>query len=181
MRTFSLFLVLALGAVGCSAASNESEGSGGGSAAGTGTGGAIGTGGGIGTGGSGAGINTGGNGAGGGGGSGNACAGVSQQANNTVLPADVIWTIDTSCSMVEETAAVRANMNAFSKQIANAGIDIRIVLIAEQYAPSPFPGIIPDEGICIDGRWAPASVPATPIRPPLPISIQRSTARTRWT
>lgn len=150
MRAYGLILILALFAVACSAASNESDGSGGGSSGG-GSGSGSGGGGGIiqtgGTGGGGGVIETGGT--GGGGGSGNSCAGVSQKADNTVLPADVIWTIDTSCSMVEETAAVRANMSAFSKQISNAGIDIRIVLIAEQYKPPPFPGF-PDDGICID-------------------------------
>ncbi len=77
------------------------------------------------------------------------CAGITQEAASGVLPADVIWAIDTSGSMTEETAAVRQNMNAFSAQIANAGVDVRIVLIAEQWEPSPFPPI-PDEGICID-------------------------------
>lgn len=157
-------LGLGIGVLGCSAASNESgDGFGGGSAAAGGAGnagGAIGTGANGGSGAQGGSINTGGSGNGGGGGVGNTCAGVTQEANNAVLPADVIWTIDTSCSMTEETAAVRANMNNFSKQIANAGVDIRIVLIAEQYAPSPFPGIIPDEGICIDAPLGSGKCPA---------------------
>ena len=37
----------------------------------------------------------------------------------------------------------KANMNKFSQIISNVGVDVRIVLIAEQWAPSPFPGIIP--------------------------------------
>jgi hypothetical protein len=73
---------------------------------------------------------------------------VSQQANNSVLPADVIWTIDTSGSMTEETNAVKTNMNNFSFQIANAGVDVRIILIAGQYDPGPFPPLSED-GICI--------------------------------
>lgn len=89
-------------------------------------------------------------GSGGEGASGGECAGVSQQASNAVLPVDVIWTIDTSGSMAAETAAVRQNMNQFSQQIVNAGVDVRIILIAEQYKPPPFPGF-PDDGICIDG------------------------------
>lgn len=134
-------------ALGCSAASNEDGSGGGGSGAG---GAASGGGGGVGNGGGSGGlITTGGTGQGGGGGVGNACAGVSQKASGT-LPVDVIWAIDTSCSMSEETAAVKANMNKFSQLISTAGVDVRIVVIAEQWAPSPFPGIVPEEGICID-------------------------------
>ena len=134
-------------ALGCSAANNESGSGGGGNAAGGGSGGsAAGSNGGSGSGGL---LNTGaGTGTGGGGFAGQECAGVTQQAAST-LPVDVIWAIDTSCSMTEETAAVRANMNKFSQLISNAGVDVHIVVIAEQWAPSPFPGIIPEEGICI--------------------------------
>ncbi len=147
LRAFALSTVVF--ALACSAASNE-----GGSEGGTGSGAASGSGGGGGSGnggGSGGLVGTGaGTGTGGGGGfAGNTCAGVSQVAANT-LPVDVIWAIDTSCSMSEETAAVKANMNKFSQIISNVGVDVRIVLIAEQWAPSPFPGIIPEEGICID-------------------------------
>jgi hypothetical protein len=133
-------------AAGCSAASSDSQTGAGGGAAASGGGGGAGN-----AAGAGAAINTGGSANGGGGGVSGECAGVTQEANNTVKPADVIWTIDTSCSMVEETAAVRQNMNDFSKQISAAGVDIRIVLIAEQWEPSPVPGLIPDDGICIDG------------------------------
>jgi hypothetical protein len=134
-------------ALGCSAANDAGNG---GAGNGTGNGGS-GNFGAVGNGGGG-GINVGGDSGSGnsGGFSGSECAGVTQTANNAVVPADVIWTIDTSCSMTEETAAVRANMNKFSQLISNAGVDIHIVLIAEEFKPSPFPGIIPDEGICID-------------------------------
>ncbi|MCC6902737.1 MAG: hypothetical protein IT377_27440 [Polyangiaceae bacterium] len=135
-------------ALSCSAASNDSpsdgvggsgassSGGGGGIGAGGGSGGLIGTGAGTGTG-------------GGGGFAGNTCAEVAQEAKNTV-PVDVIWAIDTSCSMSEETAAVKANMNKFSQIISSVGVDVRIVVIAEQWQASPFPGVIPEEGICID-------------------------------
>jgi hypothetical protein len=105
LRAFALSTVVF--ALACSAASNE-----GGSEGGTGSGAASGSGGGGGSGnggGSGGLVGTGaGTGTGGGGGfAGNTCAGVSQVAANT-LPVDVIWAIDTSCSMSEETAAVTA-------------------------------------------------------------------------
>src|SRR5687768_6554365 len=97
--------------LGCSAASNTDNGGGGGGGVGN-VGNAGNGGGGVGNVG-----NT-----GGGGGSGAECAGVSQVANNAVLPADVIWTIDTSGSMTEETEAVRQNMNKSSQMIAGAGV-----------------------------------------------------------
>ena len=87
--------------------------------------------------------------AGGYGASGGECAGVSQKASHAVVPVDVVWTIDTSGSMAAETEAVRQNMNQFSQQITAAGVDVRIVLIAEPYAPSTFPNK-PPVGICID-------------------------------
>jgi len=131
----------------CSAAPDPGDDESGAGAGGPGGGMNLG-GGGSGSGpGSGGGLSLGGSGnAGGGGGE---CAGVTQQASNAVLPIDVIWTIDTSGSMTAETAAVRQNMNQFSQQISAAGVDVRIVLVAEQYGPAPFPGF-PDEGICID-------------------------------
>ena len=141
MRAAWVFSMILLG---CSAASDPS-GSGGN---GSGTGATGATGAGTGTGGTGAAIGLGGGGNGGSGNFGGECAGVSQEASNAVLPADVIWTIDTSCSMREETQAVRDNMNKFSQGITAAGVDIRIALIAEQYEPPKFPGF-PDDGICI--------------------------------
>lgn len=144
--------------LGCSAASNDGGGEGG-SGAGSAASGGGGSGGFGNGGGSGGLINTGATGQGGGGGVGNTCAGVSQKASGT-LPVDVIWAIDTSCSMSEETAAVKANMNKFSQLISSVGVDVRIVVIAEQWAPSPFPGLIPEEGICIDKPLGSGQCPA---------------------
>lgn len=141
--------------LGCSAASTGEDPGGGA----TGNGGS-GNSGGIGLGGNGTGgLGIGGGGSGTGGSSGGACAGVTQQADNTQLPADVIWAIDTSCSMFEETAAVQSNMNKFSSIIANAGIDVRNILLGEEYGPPPFPGL-PQEGICIAPPLGSGACPA---------------------
>lgn len=151
MSLRQLLACVTLGLSGaCSAAADPGEDPAGAGSGGPGGGVNVG-GGGTGSGsGSGGGLSFGGgSGNEGGGSAGGECAGVSQQASNAILPIDVIWTIDTSGSMTEETAAVRANMNQFSQQISAAGVDVRIILIAEQYAPPPFPGF-PDEGICID-------------------------------
>ncbi len=151
MRAAWVFSMILLG---CSAASDPSGSGGNGSGAGaTGA-----TGAGTGTGGNGAAIGLGGGGNGGSGNFGGECAGVSQEANNAVLPADVIWTIDTSGSMAFETQAVRDNMNKFSQGIVAAGVDIRIALIAEQYEPPKFPGL-PDDGICIAAPLGSGSCP----------------------
>jgi hypothetical protein len=157
MRGLLGFLGIVGFVLGCSAASTGEEP---GSGAGTGSGGS-GNSGGIGLGGNGqGGIGIGGGANSGGGGfSGGSCAGVTQQANNTQLPADVIWAIDTSCSMFEETAAVQSNMNNFSSIIANAGIDVRNILLGEEFSPPPFPGF-PQEGICIAPPLGSGACPA---------------------
>jgi hypothetical protein len=59
------------------------------------------------------------------------CAGISESAINQIAPTDIIFLVDTSASMAQEALAVRNNLNAFSQQIIDAGIDVRIVMIAE--------------------------------------------------
>ena len=43
---------------------------------------------------------------------------------------DVVWGVDTSGSMLEESQAVRENINAFSEQIVAAKIDMHVVMLA---------------------------------------------------
>jgi len=90
------------------------------------------------------------------------CFAQSQEAGAAQLPVDVIWAIDTSGSMVEETAAVRDNMNQFSRQIVGSGVDARIVLIAEEYKPPQviFGIAMPDSGICIGAPLGSGQCPA---------------------
>ena len=59
------------------------------------------------------------------------CAGISESAENQILPVDIIFLVDTSASMMEEALGVRNNLNVFSQQIIAAGIDVRIVMIGE--------------------------------------------------
>lgn len=68
------------------------------------------------------------------------CAEASAIATDIVStqPADIIWAIDSSRSMVEELAFVQQRLNDFSAQIAATGIDVHVVLIADP------------EQICID-------------------------------
>ncbi|MCA9593375.1 MAG: hypothetical protein KC776_08685 [Myxococcales bacterium] len=144
MRTIVLGGILgALAVFGCSAANSE-DGSGGG--AGSGSGGASasgGTGGSI--------IGTGGAAASGGGGFGGECAAVKQTASAVALPADIVWAIDTSCSMDQESTWVHDNMNQFSQQIAASGVDTHIILIADYPIEICLPGFpCIKTGVCID-------------------------------
>ena len=58
------------------------------------------------------------------------CNAVSQEAKQSYQPADIIWAVDTSGSMAEESAAVQASINTFSNQIIASGIDVHVVMIA---------------------------------------------------
>jgi lariat debranching enzyme len=80
-----------------------------------------------------------------------ACAAVAQQASQKVLPADIIWAIDTSGSMSEESDFVQNKLGAFAGGIFSLGIDVHVALIAEPQAPPIcILGIcIPNDGICI--------------------------------
>jgi hypothetical protein len=77
-----------------------------------------------------------------------ACTSVAQEAHPQLQPADIIWAIDTSCSMTEESNFIQANMNSFSQQIIASGIDVHVVLIAGY--PGSFFGFVALPGICID-------------------------------
>src|SRR5262245_7343663 len=46
-----------------------------------------------------------------------ACNAVTEEAKQAYAPADIIWAVDTSGSMVEESLAVQLNINTFSQQI----------------------------------------------------------------
>jgi len=126
----------------------------------------------AGSGGGGNGDGTGSNGLGNGSGStvtlGDGCAAVSQGTNNTLQPADIVWAIDNSCSMGEEILAVRDNMNAFSQQISDSGIDARFVLISDTFDPDVMTGASGagggggggySYGVCIDPPLGSGSCP----------------------
>ncbi|MCC6215452.1 MAG: hypothetical protein IT376_11350 [Polyangiaceae bacterium] len=58
------------------------------------------------------------------------CSSVGQVAKPTLKPADIIWAVDTSGSMVEEAAAVQQNLNGFAQQIVASGIDVHVIMLA---------------------------------------------------
>ena len=121
-----------LGAGACSATSSKRQSPGGGGTGASGGTGAVGSGGtaATGTGGSG-GLVTGPDGGGTGGFDPDAaCEAVAQQAEDRFQPADIVWAIDTSGSMIDEALAVQDNINAFSQQIVASGIDVHVVMLA---------------------------------------------------
>ncbi len=86
------------------------------------------------------------------------CAGISEGATNQISPVDIIFLVDTSASMMEEAAGVRANLNNFSQQIIAAGIDVRIVMIGERGGWLGNPMIF----VCIEPPLGAGTCPAGP-------------------
>jgi hypothetical protein len=60
------------------------------------------------------------------------CQAVSQEVKTEALPVDIVWAVDTSGSMLDEAVALQENINAFSKQISDARIDVHVVMLAEE-------------------------------------------------
>ncbi len=86
--------------------------------------------------------------AGAGGGNGDpACAAQVTTAKRAEV--DVVFVIDTSGSMNEETAQVQQNINTFASTIGGSGLDYRVVMIAEKPRQLPIPLPIPPAGICV--------------------------------
>ncbi len=71
------------------------------------------------------------------------CAAVSVAATNTKVPVDIVIAVDTSGSMGDESTWVKENLNAFSSQIVESGVDFHLVLIAEQVGGKK------NNGICV--------------------------------
>ena len=60
------------------------------------------------------------------------CGAVSQKAENTLQPVDIIIGVDTSGSMNEEIGFVQTHLNAFSQQIIDSGIDVHVIMLATE-------------------------------------------------
>jgi len=93
-----------------------------------------------------------------------ACASFSAMATVHKRPADILWVVDNSPSMVEEAAAVRERLGSFSEQIVNAGIDVRVFLLTS------FPNLALPEalntGICIEPPLGGGGCPTADNNPP---------------
>ncbi|MCA9705048.1 MAG: hypothetical protein KDK70_04255 [Myxococcales bacterium] len=93
------------------------------------------------------------------------CPVISVQSEPMAVPSDIIIAVDTSGSMNEEAQAVQDNLNMFSQQIVDAGVDARVVLIAE--APGAF------SGICIDPPLGGGGCPASDDNEPLFLHVDQ--------
>jgi hypothetical protein len=58
------------------------------------------------------------------------CASEGAKADLVELPADIIWVVDQSGSMNQETAYVKEQINNFAADIAKSSVDYRVVMIA---------------------------------------------------
>jgi hypothetical protein len=58
------------------------------------------------------------------------CAGEEVAANFVTIPSDIIWVVDQSGSMNQETSFVQTQINNFVGLIDQSGIDYRVVMIA---------------------------------------------------
>jgi len=78
----------------------------------------------------------------------------------TIQPADIIFAIDTSSSMGEETEFVQTYMNEFSQQIIDSGVDAHVILLANAGEEPPPPAEEPAPGEePADGDPAPMQQP----------------------
>jgi hypothetical protein len=65
------------------------------------------------------------------------CVATSRVAEPTEGVADIIWAVDTSSSMSDERDEVQGALNYFSSFIEEAGIDHRVILLAEDMTVPP--------------------------------------------
>ncbi len=72
------------------------------------------------------------------------CASATVTATDTtvLVPADIIIAVDTSSSMTAEAAFVQEELNRFSQQIIDSGVDARVILLAAAGA-----GEVADAGV----------------------------------
>ncbi len=70
-------------------------------------------------------------------GSGGSCVDIEVEAEQTVLPADIIFVIDNSGSMGQEIASVEQNINVnFAQIIGASGIDYQVIMVTNHGASS---------------------------------------------
>jgi hypothetical protein len=58
------------------------------------------------------------------------CAAISATAQGVPSPVDIVWIVDGSASMVDETLAVQENITQFAHAITTAGLDVHVVMLA---------------------------------------------------
>lgn len=91
-------------------------------------------------------------------GAGGACVGAAVSINKQLQPADIVWIIDGSASMVEEATGVEVALNQLVSDLAKATIDARVVLLGATKAPGPY--------VCLPGPLGSGNCSCPP--PPVP-------------
>jgi len=67
------------------------------------------------------------------------CAAITQTAEVKLSPVDIVWIVDGSASMLDETLAVQENITNFANAIAMAGLDAHVVMLASGDIAGPTP------------------------------------------
>jgi hypothetical protein len=101
-----------------------------------------------------------------------ACAAVTQEAETKKQPADIIWALDNSGSMLTEAQAVQDNMNIFAQQIIASGIDVRVVILSNPQ--TIILGIPIGIGVCVGAPLGSGQCPNDSLPPKylhLPVSV----------
>jgi len=107
-------------------------------------------------------------------GAGSECGAVSQMAQTMLQPADIIFGIDTSGSMSEEVAEVQQNLNRFSQQIIDSGIDVRVIVLSALQGTA-MPGGVTVDGPCIAPPLGSGQCPADS-NPPAYVHVDQTVA-----
>jgi hypothetical protein len=72
-------------------------------------------------------------------GRGSECAAITKTAEGKPSPVDIVWIVDGSASMLDETLAVQDNITQFANTIAMAGLDAHVVMLAGGDIAGPTP------------------------------------------
>jgi hypothetical protein len=67
------------------------------------------------------------------------CGAITAMADAKRNPVDIVWIVDGSASMLDETLAVQENITNFANAIAMAGIDTHVVMLAGADIAGPTP------------------------------------------
>lgn len=95
------------------------------------------------------------------------CVAYTEEAELGLRPADIIMVVDNSGSMGDEVQGVQQQLNAFSVQISESGVDARVVLVSASLLKS---GLY---GICIEPPLGSGGCPVSDSRPPAYLHVDR--------
>ena len=78
------------------------------------------------------------------------CGEVYASASNRTLPVDIIWMVDNSTSMEDQTSQVESNLNNFANFIGSSGLDYEVVMLSRSVDEvDPIFGITSYLSVCV--------------------------------